>query len=184
MSLTVQKDHVIYGGHGYTLFGTNDLGIAWLEWDREEDCRLAAHLNDILKKHSLASNLIAQQGAKTMLVKRLRPIQVSVKVHSTPHDTTVSLINSQGEVVDKAQAMQADHAKASLIERMQDVSLHLVRSLRAHLLPNGVKELTLNLSFGLGKEGDCVMQVVNPTTCDFGIANEQALLKALGGNQV
>lgn len=181
----VEKGELQYQADGWAMYATDDDDLQIMEW--EDGCagKLAWMLHEMLRSHALSTNALQRMGDKSILVKRLELIPVTVHVTSTANSTDLKFIGSHGATLTPKEVKQVPLAKASRITVMEDVGLHTARSLRAHLAALGLTDLELNLHFGIEPGGACLLKVPNPLECSFGSTDHEAICAQLdnGGNR-
>lgn len=180
MDQMLQKGTQLYGAEGWGLFATDDGAYAVMEWENECAARLAWLIHETLRRHALNTNGVQRYGSRGLLVRDLKMVEVTVVVRATEHDTELTLKGRSGAAIDRDKAARVPGAKPSRVATMEDVALHTARTLRAHLAPLGVNELSMQLHFGIGSNGECLLQVPNPLECSFGDVDDEAICSQLG----
>lgn len=181
MEVPVQKGVQLWSRDGITVYATDVAGKAIMEWEDPLAFEAACRLNDLLKRHALASNFLARHQSRSILVRQLDLLNFIVTAEASPGDSSVRFTEPNGRLVERAELLTIDGLNKDRVEMMEDVAAHAVRSLRAHLLPSGVTNLRLNLHFGLTADGACLLQVINPLVCDLGTTDMEGLANLLGG---
>ncbi len=177
----LEKTSLISKSEGCKLWATNDYDVAILEFESEAACNVAVRLQELVRKHALMTNFIERGGATNLIVRSLEPIGLKVVARTTANDTQLSYEGSQGQPLEMDDVVRYPGATPSRREMMEDTATHVARSLRAHLADDGVTDLTVRLEFGLGGQGECLLQVINPLLCDFGNPEMSVVYAQLGG---
>lgn len=180
----LQKTDLVLEAEGYKVWQTNDYDIAMLEFDDESTGEVATRLQELVRKHALCTSFMERRGYRTFIVRKLDPLPVRLVARCTAHDTALSYESIQGVPLEMADVIRIPGVTPSRREMMEDTAAHVARSLRAHLLDDGVTEVTVRLEFGLGGQGECVLQMVNPLHCDLGRSTMSELYVQLGGGSV
>lgn len=149
----------------------NEADLTLMEWEDAAACDLAYRIHETLRGHALRTNCVERRGEKSLLVKPLTPIPLTVQVAGSRNDTTVTFCGPNGASLSREEALRVPLSKASRIDRMEDAALQAARVLRAHLATDGAAAFRLSLSFGLTSEGECLLQVINPLECQFDTAD-------------
>lgn len=179
MEEMLQKGNQVFRAEGWGLFATDNGDFAILEWDDSETARLAWLLQATLKRHALSTSCVSRYGDRGLVVRDLTPIDLSVVVEATEHETELRLISRLGREVSPKEAQRIPGAKPSRLAVMEDVALHAARSLRPYLSPLGVHQFRLTFHFGITSGGECLARVPNPLECSFGQADYAAVCSRL-----
>ncbi len=183
MEQELQKGDVLFSTDGCRVYETNDGGLAMMEWEREEACELAFHLQRTLKRHALATNFRQRFGERTLVVRRLEPLSLTVLAQGAQHGARAAFVDAGGTALTREEAQRLLGGRRARLSVMEDAALHAVRTLRARLRPLGVDRLSLRLRFGLSNDGCCLLEVPNPLACDLGSADYEKLCAQLGGDR-
>lgn len=182
MSYELEVGDLLYATDGCSIYATNDLNLAVMEWEDEGACRLSQSLHQIIKSHALATNYMGKLGAQRLIVRRLEPLPVTVTVRADPHEIALELLTDDGQAIPLEAAAEVPGIKEKRLDMIVDTAQHVARTLRAHLAPTGVEHLELKLSFGIGTQGECLLQMPNPLVCSLGTTDYNALCTQLGGD--
>lgn len=182
MTYELEVGELLYATEGVSTYATNDENLAVMEWETEPLCRLSLRLHEIIRSHALFTNYIERLSARRLVVKRLEMLPVTVAVSTDPHDTSLRLLADGGVVIPLEEATEIPGLKPKRLDMMVDTAQHVARTMRAHLLLSGVQHVELKLSFGVGTQGECLLQMVNPLHCNLGTTDYEALCTQLGGD--
>ncbi len=167
----LEKEEELQRIEGCSIWSTTDRDLAFMIWDAPSVSRLAAELDRLLRDHALSTNLVECRGNNLMVVRKLDLLPYHLEVRSGGHETTVDLHNQSKTEIETGWR-----------DMMQDAAQHAARSLRAHLAPRGIGEISVQLFYGLTRSNDCVLQVINPLQCDFGSQDYDQVTRWLGGD--
>lgn len=179
--LQVEKTDLIGVTDGCEHWATNDPDIGVMEWESEIACQVAFRLQELIKKHALSTNFLDRLGNHALIVRQLQLLPVLLVPRCTVHDTHLEISDGAGTLLEKREAKLLSGVTHSRLEVMVDTATHVARSVRAHLAGAGVTALSMPMRFGLGGQGECLLQVINPLACDLGLKDMSALYKQLGG---
>lgn len=171
----VNKLELEYQAEGWALYKTDNDDVQVVEWENPAVGRCAWALHQMLRSHALSTNGIAPHGAGGIIVKRLELIGLTVVVRCTANDSALSFEGSTGETLAPREAQRIPNARPGRLATMEDVGLHMARSLRAHLAPQNLHDLELRLHFGIEPGGACLLQVPNPLELSFGTTDYESL---------
>lgn len=177
----LEKTDLLSETDEYKVWQTNDYDIAMIEYEDEATAQVVMKLQELVRKHALCTNFMERRGSRTFIVRKLDPLPVKLVAHCTLNDTVVSYESAQGVPLEMAEVVRVPGVTPSRREMMEDTVAHVARSLRGHLMDDGVTELTVRLEFGLGGQGECILQMIRPFQCDLGTSNMLALYSQLGG---
>jgi len=166
----LEKEKELQRLKGCAVWSTTDRDLAFMIWEEQSVGHLADVLNLLVKEHALSTNLVESRGDKLMVVRQLELLPYHLLASSGRHETTVEVHNPSQAKITPWQ-----------LDMMQDAAQHLARSLRAHLLPYGIRQTSVRLSYGLTRKDDCLLQVLNPLECDFGSQDYVQVANWLGG---
>jgi len=156
---------------GCTIWSTTDRDLAFMIWEDQSVGHLADILNRLIREHALSTNLVECRDDKLMVVRQLELLPYRIVTQSGGHETTVQIDNPSRVKISPER-----------LDMMQDAAQHAARSLRAHLAPHGIGEISMTLSYGLTRTEDCLLQVINPLHCDFGSGDYALVSRWLGGD--
>jgi len=176
MEFELLKGDLLFSNNGCSVYATNDVDLAIMEWKDEKACHLAEKLHGVVKRHALHSNFVRHFGKCELLVQRMEPLPLTVRAHSTVNQASVRFVTDDGESHARDELTGVKRAR---LDVMEDTALHLARSLRPYLGQAGIKEWELSLSFGICPSGECVLEVPNPLTCDLGSTDYGTLITYL-----
>lgn len=181
MEIPVERGERLWSGDGLVLYATDHAGQQIMAWDDAATYQAALRLNDLLKRHALATNLLEVLDGQAMLVRELQPFNLTVTAEASLGDSSVVFSGPNGrlDTIDEVLAIAGVNKRR--VEMMGDAAAHAARSLRAHLSPHGVERLRLTLTFGVTHDAACLLQVVNPAVCDLGTTDMEGLANLLGG---
>ncbi|HYF79530.1 MAG TPA: hypothetical protein VD973_20685 [Symbiobacteriaceae bacterium] len=171
----VNKMELEYQAEGWALYSTDNDDVQVVQWENPAVGRCAWALHQMLRSHALSTNGIAPHGAGGIIVKRLELINLTVVVRCTANDSHLSFVDTTGETLSPKEAGRIPNARPSRLATMEDVGLHMARSLRAHLAPQGLQDLELRLHFGIEPGGACLLQVPNPLELSLGTTDYESL---------
>lgn len=180
----LEKTDLLSESEGLKVWQTNDYDIAMLEFNDESTGQVVMRLQEIVRKHALSTNFMERRGYRTFIVRKLDPIPVKVVARCSPNDTALSYESSEGVPLEMQDVIRIPGVTPSRREMMEDTTAHVARSLRAHLADDGVTEVTVRLEFGLGGQGECILQMINPLQCDLGDSSMSELYSQLGGGSI
>lgn len=180
MEVPVQRGSRLWTGDGLAIYATDVAGKAIMEWEDPAACAAAHRLNDLLKRHALATNYVERYDRQALLVRQVEPLPFHVMAEAKQGDSTARFAGPDGPL-ERHDLKKINGVTKARVEMMEDVAAHAARSLRAHLMPRGIEHLRLHLQFGLADDGACLLQVVNPLVCDLGTTDMEGLANLLGG---
>ncbi|MDF2628456.1 MAG: hypothetical protein K0R39_2287 [Symbiobacteriaceae bacterium] len=175
----VNKLELEYQSEGWGLYSTDNDDVQVMQWENPAVAGCAWGMHQMLREHALSTNGIAQHGASGIIVRRLELLSLTVVVKCTAHDSDLSFLGSTGETLSPKEAQRIPGARPTRLSTMEDVGLHMARSLRAHLAPQGLTDLELRLHFGIEPGGACLLQVPNPLELSLGTTDYEALCALL-----
>lgn len=179
----VERRDELYAAGGYKVYATNNSDLNIMEWESGDACRLARLIHRLMRKHALFTTYHDDLGHRSVLVKAIERLPVTVRVESSGSDTKLQLLAPGGETLTEEEALGYTAVTKSRMEMLTDCATHAARSLRAHLAPFEIPGVILNLTFGVGPAGDCLMQVIDPVSCDLGSTDYATLYIQLGGDE-
>lgn len=177
----LEKTELLSEKDGCKVWATTDRDIAVMEWASEEACQIAYDLHELTRKHALSTNFRDRLGRRELVVRRLELLNLALVARCTVHDTHLEFLDSSGTPMEKGEVERIPDVTSSRLEVIEDAAAHVARCVRAHLAAAGVTDLELRLQFGLGGQGETLLQVINPLSCRLGTGDMSALDMWVGG---
>lgn len=182
MGSDLVRGAVLFRGEGCQTFATDVDDLAILEFEDPACCRAADTLAKVLKRHVVITSYVEPHGERSLVVRRLEPIPLTVEAVSRAGEVTVRFVDGNGGGLFKEDVLHVPGVRKARLDMMEDITQHVARVVRAHL--GAAEELRIRTTFGIASGGGCVLDVVNPSACRFGTTDYETLCGLLGGQVI